>query len=398
MDGGMIRNVFVIILGAVATAVWSQPVQLEISPGGPGRPPVSPDQILKEFSGVAAVVRDGQIVHQQAAGLADIDRQERIAFDTRFNLASLGKLITRIAVTQLVAQGTLGLDAKVGTYLPDYPNRDVREKVTVRHLLEFQAGLPEIWNDRFFQDPKLVDNLSDYVALFADKPLKFEPGSQTEYNNSAYVLLGRIIEQVSSLAYPDYVQRNIAQPAGMTATGFDRAESIGPGTATGYKPAGMSGPQGGHEVIIKRGPPPSGKGAVEVVQHPPAGAQAPRRGGEIILKGPLSLADLPVESNVKELPGRGSSAGGGYSNVPDFVKLDRALRDGVLVPKDRIGDVLGKGFAEGKGAAAFAGGFPGVSTAAVFQPDGTTVIAFGNRDFPQADEVARILAERFARN
>jgi CubicO group peptidase (beta-lactamase class C family) len=323
-----------------------------------------------------------------------------IAFDTRFNLASLGKLLTKIAVTQLVAQGKLSLDAKVGVYLPDYPNRDVREKVTIRHLLEFQTGLPEIWNERFFQDSKRVNSLNDYVALIADKPLKFEPGTQTEYSSSAYVLLGRIVEQVSGLSYPDFVQRYIAKPAGMTATGFDRAESIGPGTATGYKPAGMSGPQGGPQMIIKRGPPPAGmgKGGVEAVQHSPANGPGPGSGGQIILKGPPTLADMPVESNAKELPGRGSSAGGGYSNVPDFIKLDRALRDGVLVPRDRIGDVLGKGFAEGNSAAALAGGFPGVSTVAVFKPDGTTIIAFGNRNFPEADEVAKILAERFARN
>src|SRR5262245_23211548 len=86
------------------------------------------------FSGAVLIARNGTPLLRAAYGLADRERTMPNTVETRFNLGSIDKLITRIAIWQLVAAGKLKLDTPIGTYLPDYPNRDVRERVTARQL------------------------------------------------------------------------------------------------------------------------------------------------------------------------------------------------------------------------------------------------------------------------
>src|SRR5687767_14055062 len=92
------------------------------------------------FSGVVAIARDGKILYSRAAGIADERTKVPITLDTRFTLASLGKMFTAVAIGQLLDQGRLSLTDTVAKFLPDFPNRDAR-RVTIEQLLAHTSGL-----------------------------------------------------------------------------------------------------------------------------------------------------------------------------------------------------------------------------------------------------------------
>src|SRR5581483_1637977 len=137
------------------------------------------------LSGVVLVARDGHPVFAHAYGVADRESGAANTLDTRFNLASIGKLLTRISIAQLLAQGKLALDDTVAKILPSYPNRDAAAKITVRQLLEHQAGIVDIFDvARDAATPPRSNH--EWYTLVAPRPLLFAPGSQTRYCNGCY--------------------------------------------------------------------------------------------------------------------------------------------------------------------------------------------------------------------
>lgn len=181
------------------------------------------------FSGSILLAADGKILVDNAWGEANRSTGAPNTPATAYDVGSIGKLFTQIAVMQLTEQGKLGLDETIAKYLPDYPNKAVAEKVTIRELLLHTSGIPDFF-DRLTPEtaPSLkidaVVDLKDFLPLFSDKPLEFAPGSSNRYSNSGYIVLGLIVEAVSRENYRDYIQRHILDPAGMTHAGFfDRA-------------------------------------------------------------------------------------------------------------------------------------------------------------------------------
>jgi CubicO group peptidase (beta-lactamase class C family) len=232
-----------------------------------------------KISGVFLIARDGVVIHKRAWGMSDRQAHVPVSFDTKFRIASLGKMFTATAVLQLVAQGKLTLDGKVGNYLPDYPNRDIATKVSVRELLDHTGGTGEVFTPEYMAHRNEIRTLKDYVTFFGARGPDFEPGSKDDYSNYGYILLGRIVEAVSGSDWYDYVRARVYQPAGMRDTG-DLPESVSvPGRATGYTFNG-------------------GKWGTD--------------------------ADL--------LPWRGTPAGGGYSTAADMLRFAEALHDGKLIP------------------------------------------------------------------
>lgn len=139
--------------------------------------------------------------------------------ETRFELASLSKLFTAVAIAQLVERGRLSFDSSVASVLPDYPNPEVGRRITIHHLLTHTSGLPD-----FYRNGKLrpledsIHTLRDFWRTFALDSLWSEPGARFDYSNSNYILLGSIIERVSGMPFEEYVQRHVFDPAGMTRT------------------------------------------------------------------------------------------------------------------------------------------------------------------------------------
>jgi CubicO group peptidase (beta-lactamase class C family) len=307
-----------------------------------------------EFSGAVLVARDGKVLFQDAWGLADRAAGTSATTETRFRMGSMNKMITAVATLQLVEAGKLALDEPIGTYLTDYPNQEVATKVTIRHLLSHTGGTGDIFGRTFDAKRLKLRDHTDYVDLYGSRGLRFEPGSQFEYSNYGFVLLGAIIEAVSGDSYYDYVNDHIYEPAGMLATGSLPESTKVPDRAIGY---------------IKR-----------------LGGWVP---------------------NTDTLPWRGTSAGGGYSTVGDLYRFARALEDETLISAASFAQATqaqseesyGFGFGiSGEGSTTsygHSGGAPGMNGELHVYPQlGYIVVGLSNLDPPAVSPVLDYFTER----
>jgi CubicO group peptidase (beta-lactamase class C family) len=248
------------------------------------------------FSGVVLVAKDGKPVLRKAYGLADRRFEAANREDTRFNMGSLGKLVTKLAIAQLAEAGQLSLDDPLERWLPDWP-QETAGKITIEHLAEHRSGVPDFLNDaslreRFFQsDRSVLRHNRDFLKYFRDEPLLFEPGAARRYSNSGYVLLGEVIERVSGEDYYDYIRKHIHEPAGMKGTGSWAADDPEPNIARGYYAT-----EGGTG---------------------------------------------PVRENTIHLWPRALAAGGGYTTVDDLLALDLVLQGAKLASPEWSAWVLG---------------------------------------------------------
>ncbi len=207
-----------------------------------------------QFSGVVVLAREGTPVLQLARGMADRAARLPNTVETAFNLGSINKVFTRIAIRQLAAQGRLALDSSLGRYWPDYPNAAVR-RVTIRQLLEMRSGIGgNIFAVPASGDRHTLRRLVDFLPLFVNEPMASEPGARQQYSNAGYVLLGLLVERLSGESYYDYVRRSIYEPAAMRRTAHYAVDSLPPNTALGYT-RGFTGAPGG--------PPPCRIGCLE---------------------------------------------------------------------------------------------------------------------------------------
>ncbi|HEY0647854.1 serine hydrolase [Phenylobacterium sp.] len=225
-----------------------------------------------DFSGAVVVARDGKPVFTAARGLADREAGTPNTLESRFRVGSMNKMMTAVAILQLVQAGKVKLDAPVGAYLKDYPNGDVAQKVTVWQLLTHTGGVGDIFGPKYFEKRLEVKTLKDYVALYGDRGPEFAPGTRHKYANYGFILLGRIVEEASGQPYADYVRDRIFRPAGMTRSGFAAEDVAVEGRTKGY-------------TVTAEG----------------------------------------FRSNADSLPYSGTSAGGGYSTVGDFLAFANAL-------------------------------------------------------------------------
>lgn len=177
----------------------------------------------EQFSGVVLVAKDGRVVFERAYGLRDEKREEPLTVDTRFDLASAGKMFTATAILQLIAAGKLTLDTKLGDVLTDHLNAAMRQ-ATIAQLLTHTAGAGE--TDALFYPDSLVwrgraPSVADLVARYGDRAPTFAPGTWQEYSNHGLTLLGRVVEVASGQDYRAYVAQHIFGPAGMDADHAD---------------------------------------------------------------------------------------------------------------------------------------------------------------------------------
>ncbi|MBK5256795.1 MAG: beta-lactamase family protein [Vicinamibacteria bacterium] len=313
-------------------------------------PAIVDQAVAAGFSGVVLIAKDGKPVLERASGFAHRGLDVKNRIDTKFNLGSINKTFTKLAIAQLMEVGKLGWDDRLGKFLPDFPNADAAAKVTIGHLVEMRSGIGDFFGPEFEATAKnRIRTLSDYLPFFAKKPLAFEPGVGQAYSNGGYLTLGLIIEKVSGQTYYDYVRDHIFKPAGMTDTDSFELDGVTPNLAVGY----------------------SGKTRGEWV------------------------------SNIYSLPARGSSAGGGYSTAPDLVKFAEALVAGRLAGAPYTSWYLGgprpapqapasSSSGPMRGGLGVAGGSPGVN--AVFELDAgqrLVIVVLANDGPPAAENLAR---------
>ncbi len=291
---------------------------------------VAEDKIM----GAVLVESHGKILLEKAYGYADRDAKIPLKVTDKFRLGSMNKMFTAVATLQLVARGKLSLDGTVGQYLPDYPNKDIAQKTTIRMMLTHAGGTGDIFGDEFDKHRLELKTLDDYVKLYGARAPEFPPGSKSDYSNFGFILLGVIVGKVSGEDYYDYVRDHIFRPAGMTDTAsLPESENV-PGRVNGYT----------------------------------------QKDGKWVL-------------NTDTLPWRGTSAGGGYSTLADLSRFAHAMMDGKLLPDDlrdaatrseTVGDWYGYGFeVHGTGLAhsyGHTGGAPGMSTEMRIYPGAKTVV------------------------
>jgi D-alanyl-D-alanine carboxypeptidase len=286
------------------------------------------------ISGVALVASHGHPIYAHAYGYAGRTTHTRNALDTQFNLASVGKMFTGVAVAQLVERGRLSFSDPVGRYVPGLPPRIARA-VTVGELLDHTSGLGDYFADPGYdaRRPRLR-SLSAYLPLIAHEQPAFRPGTRFSYSNSGFILAGLVVEHVSGETFDAYLRRHVWGPAGMNHTTC--AGGLRPGRAIGYTDDGTT--------------------------------------------------------NTASLPPNGTSAGGCYSTAHDMLRFaDALLRHRLLdaaatraVTTSHVaapGGGYGYGFGIRHGTLWHNGGAPGVATEVDIDPrTGLVAIVLENRD------------------
>jgi CubicO group peptidase (beta-lactamase class C family) len=186
-----------------------------------------------EAPGVAVLVaRDGKIVFQGGFGYADLEKQEPITLETKFRIGSVSKQFTAAAVARLAEEKTLQLSDKLSKYFPDFPRGDAIE---LSHLLSHTSGIHS-YTDKpeFMKRVRERTTPEELLAWFRDDPPDFEPGKGFHYNNSAYFLLGLIVEKASGMSYGQYLQETFFEPLQMKDTGVYDNAAPPKGMAVGY--------------------------------------------------------------------------------------------------------------------------------------------------------------------
>jgi CubicO group peptidase (beta-lactamase class C family) len=362
-DGG------VVIGGAIVTDYGFDIFLLKTKGETPAEPALSPglDEFIarideltlsqEDASGVVLVAQEGKTVFAQAYGYADRAAGILNEVDTKFNLASMGKMFTAVAIMQLVEQGLLSVEDKIIDHLPDYPNPEIAGQVTVHQLLTHRSGMGNVFTEEYdAMDKDGLTTVEAWLPLFVDTPLMFEPGTEMAYSNAGYVVLGLIIEAVSGQSYYDYVRDYIFLPSGMMDTGaYERDLLWSETTAAPDMALGYTRDDG--------------------------------EGGE--------LEDWTPNTSI--LPAKGFPAGGSYSTVGDLLRFGSALMSYELLSaestelllegKSTMRDNLEYAYGffvdriNGQRAVGHTGGFPGICDFFYVYPDlGYTITLLSNID------------------
>jgi CubicO group peptidase (beta-lactamase class C family) len=303
-----------------------------------------------EFSGTVVIAKCGVPIFEHAYNNADRERGIANTLATSFNVGSINKMMTSVAIMRLVQDGRLRLTDTIGKHIPDYPNRTIADTVTIENLLTHTGGTGDIF-DRDWEDYRLtLRTHDDYVKRFGPRGPRHAPGARFEYSNYGFVLLGAIIERVTGRSYYDAVTELVYAPAHMTSTSSPIWDE--PVGAIGYT----------------------------------------RRGGR------------GLTSNVDVLPYRGMSAGGGWSTTRDLIAFANALTRHELLDaehtrqmttgKVRVGPGLKYGYGiadliiDGVRCIGHNGGYPGANGELLICESGYTIAMLANFDPPAASQIA----------
>ncbi len=309
------------------------------------------------FSGVVLVGYQNKNIYEGAFGMASKEFNVPINFQTRFDLASLTKTFTGVAVSKLAEEGKINFTDPVSKYLPELPP-NLTKGITIHHLLTHTSGLGSYWKPEFHEaNHARFRTLKDYLKLIEKDTVLFKPGSQFGYSNSGYLILGLLIEKISGKSYFDYVKQEVFPKAQMKSSDFLESDFPNRNTASNYT------------------------------------KQNRYRSSDKIYSNTFFLG-----------PVKGSSAGGAFSTAEDLLKFSNAIMNNSLLSQKNTQAMLeGKvsydkperrkkysyGFAEqyvnNKRIVFHDGGANGISTQMDLYPDsGYTVVVLSNYDAPSA--------------
>lgn len=193
------------------------------------------EQYLPDEPGATAIVAiDGKIVYHKAFGMANLELDVKMEPDMVLEIGSITKQFTSVAILMLMEQGKLDLDDDITKFIDDYPTHG--HHISIHHLLTHTSGIKSytsmeswapVWRKDF--EPK------ELIDFFKNEPMDFAPGEEWRYNNSAYFILGYIIEKVSGKTYEQFIETNIFEPLGMQSSLYGSNSEIIKKRAYGYQ-------------------------------------------------------------------------------------------------------------------------------------------------------------------
>lgn len=317
------------------------------------------------YSGTVLVAKGADVFLTDFAGEASKAFHVPNNIDTKFNLGSMNKMFTSVAVARLVESGKLSFDDPIGKWIDEsWLPKDVTSKITVRHLITHTSGLGSYFNETYDKSSRaLFRKLDDYKPLIKDDKPAFPPGERFRYSNTGMFLLGVVIEKVTGEDYFDHIRKSVHAPAGMTDSDCYEMDYPVENLAIGYSPDFAS--------------------------------------------------PYKWQNNLYKHVIKGGPAGGGFSTVRDLHRFALALLSGKLIsPKMRelmwtdFKDAnYGYGFqvVQGPGwkVVGHSGGFPGINSKLdIYIDSGYIIAAMSNQDngaSPLANRIGSILARVKAR-
>ncbi|RYE00322.1 MAG: class A beta-lactamase-related serine hydrolase [Sphingobacteriales bacterium] len=186
----------------------------------------------RKFMGSVSILFKDSIIYSKSVGYADVARRQENDATTKFRVASISKTFTAVLVLQAIEAGKLGLKDKLSQYFPEIKNAD---KITIEQLLQHRSGLFNFtdnpdrndWESRFHTE-------KESIAHIVKAPSRFEPGTDFEYSNSNYLLLGYILERIYRKPFAAILQEKIVDVVGLKHTYFTNETDPGLSEALSY--------------------------------------------------------------------------------------------------------------------------------------------------------------------
>ncbi|WP_411031919.1 serine hydrolase [Spongiimicrobium sp. 3-5] len=295
----------------------------------------------KQFSGCVILADNfSNTIVQECRGYSDVKKSIANTHASKFSLASVGKFFTMVGTLKLIEEQRLMLDDSLEKF--NFNFSDPRaHKITIRQLLAHKSGFGHYWNNpEFLKKRSDLDSISEYLDFISRKKLDFDPGSEYQYSNEGYIVLGAVIEKISGMDFYSFVNQKIFEPLNMKDTGFPYLDVLDSSFAKPY---------------------------VKNQNH------------------------IWVESN-QEVSLRGASDGGGYSSIRDLSILLNAVFNHNFITKKSV-SLLSSNFENEnlkKNGQIFelVGAFPGVSASIGFHgPTGLNIAVLSNYDSPASENV-----------
>lgn len=184
----------------------------------------------------AAVAVNGRIVFSMGVGQAELDNLVPADGDTVHNVGSVSKVLTAVAIMQLVEKGRISLDDRIQQYTPSFPEKGT--PITLRHILTHTSGIRHYRDGEFgpygLTEMRHFDTIEEAIAIFKDDPLLFKPGTLWSYSSHAFNLLQGVVEKATGMSFEDYMKDHVWEPAGMLSTSFDVPDRIVHKRGRGY--------------------------------------------------------------------------------------------------------------------------------------------------------------------
>lgn len=191
--------------------------------------------IFKDKNGPGAVfmvTKNGKQIYRKAIGKANLELNVAMTPENVFQLGSMTKQFTAIAILMLEEQGKLNVNDPISKYISDFPNGN---NITIHHLLTHTAGIKDFTKMKSIQQIAQKDlSPKELIDFFKNEPVDFAPGERFDYNNSGYVVLGQIIELVSAETYENYIKKNIFEKIQMNHSRYASDVALIINRAYGY--------------------------------------------------------------------------------------------------------------------------------------------------------------------